>query len=217
MSDFAVIFDMNGVIINDTKHQSLAWKEFAARHGFHLSDDDVNRHIMGTSNRNILTYLFKKPPTDEEFQRYTHEKETAFIDVFTPHLQALTGLTDFLDTLKGAGIPLAVGTSAPPIIVDFVMDGLNLRPYFEFIVDDTQVTHHKPHPEVYLTAAARLGYAPENCVGFEDTLTGTQALRRAGMKIIGVMTSRSAEDFSDNTDLVIHDFTEMNLDILKSL
>ena len=118
------------------------------------------------------------------------------------------GLVDFLDYLQSQKILLALGTSAPTSNVDFTLDKLNLRRYFEVIVDGTHVQRGKPDPQVYQLCAMKMGLSPEECVVFEDSLSGLESGERAGCKIVGVSTSHKFSELKEKTDLIIHDFTE---------
>jgi len=97
------------------------------------------------------------------------------------------GLRPFLERFRGA--PMAVATNAEPENVDFVLDRAGLRQYFRVVVDGHQVSHPKPHPEIYLRAAELLGIAPANCIVLEDSHAGVAAARAAGMRVAGLGTT----------------------------
>lgn len=123
-------------------------------------------------------------------------------------MKAHTGLLDFLDFAKSKRFKIALGTSAPTSNVDFTLDLLNLRKYFDVIVDGKDVQRGKPDPEVYLLCAAKLGLEAKNCVVFEDSLAGLESGIRAGCKVVGVATSHKSWELENKTDTIIHDFTE---------
>lgn len=213
---FAVIFDMDGVVVDNIPYHFDAWRQFATRYGLHLSDDELTRYVNGRVAKEVLEYLFKKELAAEEVHRYTEEKEGVYRDLYRPHLKPTEGLLPFLETLRTEGIPTAVATSAPYSNIDFTLGGTGTRPYFPEIVDARHVKRGKPDPEIYLQAAERLGMAPHQCIVIEDALLGVQAGLGAGMKVIGITTTHTASELS-NTHLVIADFRALSLPVLRQL
>ncbi|CAA9223063.1 MAG: hypothetical protein AVDCRST_MAG56-549 [uncultured Cytophagales bacterium] len=213
---FAVIFDMDGVVVDNIPYHFDAWRQFAARYGLALSDDELTRYVNGRVAKEVLEYLFKKELTAEEVHRYTEEKEDVYRDLYRPHLKPTAGLLPFLEMLRTGGIPTAVATSAPYSNIDFTLGGTGTRPYFREIVDARHVKRGKPDPEIYLQAADRLGMAPPRCIVIEDALLGVQAGLGAGMKVIGITTTHTPAELS-NTHLVITDFRELSLPVLGQL
>jgi beta-phosphoglucomutase family hydrolase len=213
---FAVIFDMDGVVVDNISYHFDAWRQFAARYGRSLSDDELTRYVNGRVAREVLEYLFRQALTDEEVHRYTEEKEGVYRDLYRPHLAPTEGLLSFLETLRTNSIPTAVATSAPYSNIDFTLGGTGTRTYFREIVDARHVKRGKPDPEIYLQAADRLGMPPDRCIVIEDALLGVQAGLAAGMKVIGITTTHSADELS-NTHLVIDDFRALSLPVLRQL
>ena len=119
----AVLFDMDGVIVDNNDYHRKAWQQFLKRHGFDLSDEEYNRRISGRVNSELMRMLFGDNLSDEEIRIFGEEKEQIFRDLYEHHLRPLKGLRDFLRLLKKAGIKLAVGTSALfPIWILYWMD-----------------------------------------------------------------------------------------------
>ncbi len=207
---------MDGVVVDNISYHFDAWRQFAARYSRGLSDDELTRYVNGRVAREVLEYLFRQALTDEEVHRYTEEKEGLYRELYRPHLKPTEGLLPFLETLRTNGISTAVATSAPYSNIDFTLGGTGTRPYFREIVDARHVKRGKPDPEIYLQAASRLGIPPDRCIVIEDALLGVQAGLGAGMKVIGITTTHPAAELS-NTHLVINDFHELSLPILKQL
>ncbi len=207
---------MDGVVVDNISYHFDAWRQFAARYSRGLSDDELTRYVNGRVAREVLEYLFRQALTDEEVHRYTEEKEGLYRELYRPHLKPTEGLLPFLETLRTNGISTAVATSAPYSNIDFTLGGTGTRPYFREIVDARHVKRGKPDPEIYLQAASRLGMPPDRCIVIEDALLGVQAGLGAGMKVIGITTTHPAAELS-NTHLVINDFHELSLPILKQL
>ena len=128
----------------------------------------------------------------------------------------LPGFIDFIRSLKENHIKTAVATAAPKVNLDFLLEHIDLRNDFDVLIDDSEVDKGKPDPEIYLKAAERLGFSPELCLVFEDSLAGIQAAINAGIKVIGVTTTNPPENMQ-NTSLVIKDFTEINMTRITEL
>lgn len=206
---FSVIFDMDGVIVDNGNFHYLAWKEFSKRHQIPFSKERFRKTFFGRINKQVLPILFENDLSKAEIQRLGDEKEQIYREIYKPELKPLTGLVALLDELKENDIPIAAATSASPGNVDFVLNGLNIKHYFTGIVDDSMVTKGKPDPEIYLKTAALLKTNPENCVVFEDSLSGTKAAFDAGAKVIALTTSLKAEEHI-YAQQIISDFSEIS-------
>lgn len=207
MNSFAVIFDMDGVIIDSNPFHKISLRQFCEKYGYHLSDEELVNRIYGRTNKEWITNLFG-PLSHDELIRYEEEKEGLFRELFKNDIKALDGLNQFLHQLKEKHIPVAIGTSAPRSNVDYVLAHTKLEKYFSVILDESHVEHGKPNPEIYLKVADRLGFEPARCIVFEDSLSGVESARRAGAKVVGVATTHSADELS-HTDLVIADFNTL--------
>jgi beta-phosphoglucomutase family hydrolase len=207
---------MDGVVVDNITYHFDAWRQFATRYGRGLSDDELTGYVNGRVAKEVLKYLFKRELTAEEVHQYTEEKESVYRQLYRPHLKPTEGLLPFLELLRTHDIPTAVATSAPYANIDFTLGGTGTRPYFREIVDARHVKRGKPDPEIYLQAAERLGMRPDRCIVIEDALLGVQAGLAAGMKVIGITTTHTADELS-NTHLVINDFRALSLPVLRQL
>ncbi|HEX9956782.1 MAG TPA: HAD family phosphatase [Fibrella sp.] len=206
----AVIFDMDGVIADTNPHHQIAWRKYYEQHGRTLSDAEFVEHVSGKHNSAILGHLFPDQSVDvADFDRLADEKESLFRELYAPDIVAVPGLVDFLTTLKAHGIKTAVATSAPVENLDFVIDALELRPFFDALLHEKLVTRPKPDPEIYLKAMAMLGVTSEESIVFEDSMTGVKAGRAAGARVIGLATTHTVDELAEVTSDVITDFTEM--------
>lgn len=209
MSKFkGVIFDMDGVIVDNHHYHFSAWMEFAKRYNFKLNEDIYRDQFNGKTNKDLFKMVFGDDITADDIQKYAEEKEGLYHDLYSKHMKAHTGLLDFLEYLRANHIRMALGTSAPTMNVDFILDNLKLRQYFNTIVDGSQVDKGKPDPQVYQLCVNKLGLEPKECVVFEDSLAGLESGERAGCTIIAVATSHKASELKGKTDNIIHDFTE---------
>ena len=191
-----------------------AWQRKLAELGLDLSIDEVKEQIHGI-NEEILERIFGDRFTVEERRRISYEKEAAYREIFLPELRLVPGLQGFLEKAKAAGISMAIGTAAPTENVDFVMDNLNLRPYFTGVFDAKDVTKGKPDPEIFHVAAAAMGLSTFDCLIFEDSLTGAEAARRACAKAVIVTTTHRREEFAHFEHIIrfVSDFEGLGLDL----
>ncbi len=215
MTDFAVIFDMDGVIVDSNPAHKIALKSFCEKYGYYLTEEQLREKIYGRSNKDWIRNLFGDI-TKAQLQTYATEKETLFREIYAQDITALAGLRTFLEALEQHQIPKAIGTSAPPENVEFTLSKTNLEGFFSTIRNESHIKKGKPDPEIYLLVAKALGFAPERCLVFEDSLSGVEAARRAGCKVIGVSTTHSPEELTD-TELVIADFTQISIEQIKAM
>jgi beta-phosphoglucomutase len=204
----AFIFDMDGVIIDSNPFHKIALKQFCQKYGYDLSEEQLREKIYGRTNKDWITNVFGKLD-DKKLRAYADEKEALFRKIYERDIHALNGLINFLEAMDRLGIPRAIATSAPRANVDFTLQHTGIEKYFPVILDESFVTKGKPDPEIYIKTVEALKLSPENCVVFEDSLSGVQAGRKAGCKVVGLATTHSAQELSD-TNLVINDFSEID-------
>ena len=211
----ALIFDMDGVLVDNSLFHKRAWKFFCWQHGFRLTEDQLRQHVYGRTNKNILTYLFGTL-SKKKILNYAAEKEEIYRKLFSPHFAPVRGIERLFHDLRKHHVLRGLATSAPPINVAYVLRKMGLRRFFKTIVDDTMVQHGKPHPEVYLKTAQKLGVDPVHCVVFEDAVSGVQAAKAAGMHVIAVTTTHSRRELRE-ADIIIPDFTRLSFERVKHL
>jgi len=215
-STFAVIFDMDGVIVDTNPYHRIALKEFCEKHGYHLSDDYLKAKIFGRTNADWLGELFQGKLSEKQLREYEEEKEQLFRDIYTPYIKPLDGLVKFLYHLKEYGIPCAIATSAPVSNVDFVLDQLQIREFFQTIIHGNMIKKSKPHPEIYQKTVKILGFPARRVVVFEDSLSGVESAAQAGCKVVGITTTHSREELR-HTQMVINDFDHLSIYEMQKL
>lgn len=198
---------MDGVIVDNHSYHFQAWMEFAKSYNFQLNEEIYKDKFNGKTNADLFKMIFGDI-TSDQVKKYADEKEGLYKKLYAQHMVPHKGLLDFLDYLKKHRLKVALGTSAPTMNVDFTLDTLLLRKYFDVIIDGSQVSQGKPDPEVYRLCCSRLGLEPRECVVFEDSLAGLESAERAGCKKIGVATSHRAWELTTHTPNIIYDFTE---------
>ncbi|MFN7995610.1 MAG: HAD-IA family hydrolase [Bryobacteraceae bacterium] len=154
----ALVFDMDGVVVDSNPLHTEAWNQYNRRHGIDAGAGMAQR-MYGKRNDQIVRDFFGEGLTDYEVAAHGSAKEELYRQMMGPQLaQSLVpGVRELLE--RHRGLPVALATNAEPANVDFVLDGSGLRLYFRVIVDGHQVTNPKPHPEIYLQAARLLGIA----------------------------------------------------------
>ncbi len=212
----AFIFDMNGTMVDDMHYHELAWYKILVNElRANMSKEEL-RHQMYGKNEEMLERVFGAGKfSKEEIDDVADRKEARYREEFLPDLKLIKGLDQLLIKAKATNIGLAIGTAAIPANVDFILGNLKLWEYFPVIVTASDVTTSKPHPEVFLKAAEKLGVAPEHCLVFEDAPKGIEAARRAGVKAVGISSYHTATELAnDNVLCVINDYTDTRLNEL---
>ena len=212
-SDFAVIFDMDGVLVDNNPIHIEAWKSYANDLGFELTPEKIKNDLYGRTNNDAFRRLYRDDLSNEEYQRLSQEKEALYRRIYKPLIEPVKGLIPFLEDMNTHGVEMAIATSAIPENVEFVTGELNIRSYFPIIVNETHITKGKPDPEVYLLTAEKLGMHPSRCVVIEDSLSGVQSGLSAGCKVIGLTTSHSEDELS-HAHLVIASFNDIDFEKL---
>lgn len=181
----AVIFDMDGVLVDSAGPHHESWQVLARQHGLQVSREDFAA-TFGRPSRDILRMLFGADLTPTEIAALDAEKETAYRELVRGRVVAMPGAGLAVHGLQAAGLALAVASSGPPENIALVLDELRLADAFAVKVNGFDVAHGKPAPDCFLLAAERLGVAPAACVVVEDAPVGVQAGVAAGMQVIGL-------------------------------
>ena len=203
-----MIFDLDGVLIHSMPMHLLAWRRYLESFG--MSSGELEHLMHGKRNPELIRELFGPDLADDVVFEHGAAKERLFRQLLLEAGAAayrVPGLMEFLERYKQ--IPKAIGSNAEPANIDFVLDQFGLRPYFQAIVDGQQVERPKPFPDIYLKAAAQLNFPPRDCVVFEDSPTGVEAARAAGMRVVAVETTPT--EFT-GVDLTVKDFLDPKLD-----
>lgn len=199
----AFIFDLNGTMIDDMQYHVRAWYHILNDQlGANLDRETVKSHMYGKNSELLIRVFGKNRFTPEEMDRLSMEKETAYQSAFRPYLKLIDGLDIFLQKTHAAHIPMAIGSAAITFNIDFVLDNLSLRHYFNAIVSADDVNHSKPDPETYLKAAEQLGIAPADCLVFEDAPKGVEAAQNAGMDSVVLTLLHDEHEFSQYDNVI---------------
>lgn len=204
----AFLFDLNGTIIDDMAFHVKAWHRIVNELGANLSLEQVKTECYG-KNHDLLDRIFPGRFTTEEKDRMSFEKEKQYQLEFRLHLRLINGLDHFLKEAKHKDIRMGIGSAAIMFNIDFILDGLHIRHYFDAIVSADDVEFSKPHPETFIKCADKLNISYQDCVVFEDAPKGVEAAANAGMKCMVLTTMHTAGEFQqyDNIIAFAEDFT----------
>lgn len=184
----AVIFDLDGVIVDTAKYHYLAWKRLAEEKGIPFSEKD-NERLKGVSRMaslEILLSLGNLTVSEEEKAELAKRKNIWYVEMIDQLTkdELLPGAESLLKRLKKDGVKIALGSASKNAAR--ILERLGIGHYFDARIDGTKVSKAKPDPEVFLLAAQSVGAAPENCLVFEDAPAGVEAAKRAGMHVVGI-------------------------------
>jgi len=202
---YSVIFDMDGVLVDNRAMHTEAWRRMAAKLGLPFEERRFTAELFGRTNPAILRGLYGYDPPAADQGRLAEEKEALYREIHRGRVVPTAGLEAFLEALRADGATLAVATSAPRANLDFFMGETGLRRHFQVLVDVDQVKNGKPDPEIYLRAARALRRPPRRCVAVEDSLPGVASALAAGMKVVAVTTTHLASELAA-AHLAVADF-----------
>lgn len=205
----AFLFDLNGTMIDDMPYHINAWHQIVNNLGANLSYEKVKAECYG-KNAEVLERIFPARFSMEEKNKMSIEKEKQYQQKFKPHLKLLNGLNSLLGMASANNIRMAIGSAAIMFNIDFVLDNLNIRHYFQTLVSADDVSHSKPDPETFLECAKRLGVERAQCIVFEDAPKGVESALNAGMKCIVLTILHGPDEFKQYPNVIafIKDYTD---------
>ena len=204
MTPKAFLFDLNGTMIDDMEYHLKAWYDILNNElDAGLSWPQVREQMYG-KNHELLVRVFGEGKMDlKRMDELSFEKEKRYQQTYLPDLRLISGLEAFLQKAGSLTIPMAIGSAAIPFNIDFILDNMQIRHYFDAIVSADDVAISKPHPETFLKAASLLGVQPYECLVFEDAPKGVEAALNAGMKAVVLTTMHTQEEFADYSNIMV--------------
>ncbi len=196
MSTHALIFDMDGTMVDSMPFHAKSWGEFTRRHGIAMEVDEVLRRTTGRNGVECMHELFGRQLADGEALKLVAEKEGIYRELFAPVFAEVRGFRAFARQAAERGLKVAVGTAGDRHNIAFVMDRLQMAPAPLAVVGGDEGLPGKPEPAIFLEAARRIGVAAAACIVFEDAPLGIEAARRAGMRAIAVCTTHSPAELA---------------------
>ncbi|MBI9045971.1 MAG: HAD family phosphatase [Anaerolineaceae bacterium] len=214
ISHHAILWDMDGVIVNNGDFHYQAWVKTMQKLGALFTREQFNA-TFGMNNQGLLSTIFKDHLSDQEIIRIGEEKEQIFLELVAGNAVLLPGVLDWLNRFQSWGFKQAIASSAPQGNIDHHISELGIRQYFDAVVSGALLPG-KPAPDVFLEAARILGVEIEDCIVIEDAIPGVQAAKNAGMKCIAVLTTNNAENLMQ-ADLVVENLEYLKIEQFSSL
>lgn len=197
----AILFDLNGTMVDDMSFHIDSWHTILTGLGAHMTREETKKQCYG-KNHELLERVFPGRFNDEEKDKMEIEKETRYQNLFRPLLKLIDGLEAFMQHAHDKGIKMGIGSAAIMFNIDFVIDGLNIRHYFDAIVSANDVKISKPDPETWLQCAAKMDIDPADCLVFEDAPKGVESAQRAGMDVVVITTMHEEAEFAQYKNIV---------------
>jgi beta-phosphoglucomutase family hydrolase len=211
----AVIFDMDGVLVDSEPLHLVAANRVLAPFGVRLSDEQNAAYLGWTEERfwRAMIAQFSLPGSTVEHQQ---ARAAQFLALLRDDARVSPGVREFLATLRARGLPIAVASSSDARVIAHVLEAGGLTACFDAIAAGDEVTRSKPDPEIFLLAATRLGVPPPDCLVFEDSPHGIEAACRAGMRCVRVLTDTTRHLPAPPVDLTIDSFVGFDLSSLPA-
>jgi len=201
-----VLWDVDGTMVDSLDYHWLSWREALSGEGYTLMREQF-LSTFGRRNDEILRTYFGDDISPERIARISLDKEEAYREMVRSRgIEALPGVRRWLHQLKADGWRQAVASSAPPLNLEVILAALDVNDCFDAIVSAEEVERGKPDPQIFLAAAAKVQTPPARCIVVEDAPAGTEAARRAGMRVIGVLTTHAHLE----ADLVVRSLDELD-------
>ncbi len=206
-----VIFDMDGVLVDNKEAHVEAFVIFCRRHGTDIEGVDLS-WMYGKGNDEIIPRLLPESVIKEcGIKALSDEKEAVYRDVYASTMKPVPGLVEFLEDLRANDVKIAVGSSAPVENVDFVLDGLGIRGFFSAFVNGDMVIRAKPDPAIYLLSLEKLGLPASECLVMEDSFAGIESANGAAVKVVALATTNTEEALSKaKVEMIVPDFTHLS-------
>jgi len=215
----AIIFDMDGVLVDSSPFHLRKWMNTLRAHGIAFQEEELRRIVLGPANDVIFRRFLGNDLTREQLVELSEDLDANFRREIGPHPPAIPGVRRFIEECQAQGIAMAVASAAIASNVKFLLAALELRDYFRVVLAVDSTARPKPHPDIYLMTADKLGIIPAACVVFEDSFVGIEAARSAGMKCIAIASTFSAEELrrEAHADLIVPNFEGVSLATVRDL
>jgi len=210
----AVIFDLDGVVINAGIFHNIAERKLLSDIGIQMTFEEIRRYA-GMAPEVWFKEVLEKNNKHADPIELTKKKYEMVYDMLKDNISVIPGALELIESLKKNKIKVAIASGSSKKYIDFILSRLNLD--FDVVMSSEEVSKGKPNPELFLTISKRLKIKPENCSVIEDAYFGVIAAKRAGMKCIGFVNKNSGNQDLSEADLIIDDLNELTLDKIQSL
>lgn len=213
----AVIFDMDGVLIDSEPLHFAAMVSVLKRNGVNIGENELER-FLGDTNERIWTILKAEFRLEETIDFYIEQQlESTHHFLNEGNYTPIDGVVELLESLKKHHIPMAIASSAPPIIISNFIDKLKIGAYFDHWVSGNEVAESKPAPYIYLKAVAKFDAEPGDCVAIEDSVMGVSSAKAAGLKCIGFSNPNAVRQNLDKADKIVNKISQINIQLINGL
>ena len=214
----AVIFDMDGVLVDSEVHHFAAEKLILEKNGISITEEEIHSFV-GLAMDKMWERVKNKFNLEKPVQKLLEEDTILRVNYFknVGKIPPIEGVEALIEGIRKEGLKIAVASSSHPDLIKTVLEASNLLQYFSVYLSGFQVKHGKPDPDIFLKTAEKLGVKPEECVVIEDSYNGVTAAKKAGMKCIGYRNPSSGNQNLSAADVIIKSFKEINPDYLKKI
>lgn len=210
----AFIFDMDGVIIDSEPIHNKVIAEKLSKHNINVANINFDK-LIGMASSEVFSYFIKTYNLPYTAEQMTKDHMIEFKNyIKAHHLRPIEGIIPLLDELTKRQIPLAIASSSPLNIIQFVVKCFNIEHYFQILISGEDLPQSKPAPDIYLKTAKQLNIPPKACVVLEDSTNGTIAAKKADMFCIGFKNLNSGNQDLSLADLIVNKISEINLNKL---
>jgi len=215
----ALIFDMDGTMVDSMPWHAKSWVEFTRRHGLYMEVAEIMRRTTGRTGIECMREVFERDVPHDEALALIGEKEAIYRELFGPVFAEVGGFRRFAADAMARGLKVGVGTAGDRHNISFTFSHLKMETAPHAVVGGDEGLPGKPEPAIFLEAARRLGVAPQQCIVFEDAPFGIEAARRAGMRAVAVCTSHQAGELAGaHVVAQVRDYHELaRINFLESL
>ncbi len=212
----AVIFDMDGVIIDSEKLWFKVGESLLSKYGIDYTEE-MRRKIMGMGSIETMELIKRTYSIKDSISSLLEQRNHIVLEVFNNSIVPLIPTAiDFIKMVSRNGYKIAIASSSPQELINLVVNRLELAGYFSAIVSGDKVSRGKPYPDIYLLTARELKVDNKRCLVLEDSPNGVKAAKNAGMKCIGITTNASKEELKE-ADLSINSFADLTIAKMMAL
>jgi beta-phosphoglucomutase len=207
----AIIFDMDGTLVDNIRYHENSWIIFLKEYGIEIDLETFAPQNHGTLDEMIIRF-FGNDLSKDRIYELGLKKEEAYQNLYRPDIKEVNGLTAFLQKLNQNRIKTGLATMGIPRSIDFILDGLNIRDYFQEITGGIEVLKGKPNPDIFLKTLEKLQIDGKDAIAVEDSMGGVKAAKDAGLKVLGITTTHTEEELMDNGCFqVINDYSKIEI------
>jgi len=210
----AILFDMDGTLVDSIPFHQASWVSFLKKHNIVLDPEQFQAQNHGNIEEMIKRF-FGAAISDEKRIELGNEKEVMYRDLYRLQIREIDGLTDFLKALNKQKITVALATMGDQTNIGFILDAIKIRPYFQYITGGNEIVKGKPDPEIYELSLKKMNLKNTDCVVIEDSIDGVLSAQKAGIKVIGITTSQTADELTKaGCFYTISDYRDLDLEFI---